>query len=285
MAKSIDTLVEDIYSLFTNDEEIKIDKKHLDAFAEAVASSVASAISEVRKPREPSLRLSLIGHKDRKIWYEMNGAEKQQLSAPTLIKFLYGDILEQLLILFTKVAGHDIVEEQAELTSNGVRGHKDATIDGVLVDFKSASPYSFKKFKEGTILNDDPFGYIAQISAYSDADNNPNVGFVAIDKSSGEICYCPIDDMDLINSGNRIDEIRSFLEKDTPPEKCYDSVPDGSSGNHKLHIGCAFCDYKFTCWSDANDGAGIRTFQYSNGPKHLVKVGKVPNVPEITNDK
>jgi len=56
MAKSIDTLVEDIYSLFTNDEEIKIDKKHLDAFAEAVASSVASAISEVRKPREPSLR-------------------------------------------------------------------------------------------------------------------------------------------------------------------------------------------------------------------------------------
>ena len=157
MAKSIDTLVEDIYSLFTNDEEIKIDKKHLDAFAEAVASSVASAISEVSKPREPSLRLSLIGHKDRKIWYEMNGAEKQQLSAPTLIKFLYGDILEQLLILFTKVAGHDIIEEQGELTSNGVRGHKDATIDGVLVDFKSASPYSFKKFKEGAILNDDPF--------------------------------------------------------------------------------------------------------------------------------
>jgi len=285
MAKSIDTLVEDIYSLFTNEEEITIKEEDLEAFAEAVVSSVASAISEVRKPREPSLRLSLIGHKDRKIWYEMNGAEKTALSAPTLIKFLYGDILEQLLILFCKVAGHEIKEEQAELSSNGVRGHKDATVDGVLVDFKSASPYSFKKFKEGSILTDDPFGYIAQISAYSDADNNPNVGFVAIDKSSGEICYCPIDDMDLINSEKRINDIRNFLQKETPPEKCYDPVPDGASGNLKLHIGCSFCDYKHTCWADANGGVGIRTFQYSNGPKDLVRVAKVPNVPEVTNDK
>ena len=283
MAKSIDTLVEDIYGLFTNKEEIKIKKEDLDAFAEAVVSSVASSISEVRKPREPSLRLSLIGHKDRKIWYEMNGAEKTALSAPTLIKFLYGDILEQLLILFCKVAGHEVKEEQAELTSNGVRGHKDATVDGVLVDFKSASPFSFKKFKDKTILNDDPFGYIAQISAYSDADNNTDVGFVAIEKVSGEICFCPIDDMELINSASRINDIREFIKNDKPPKKCYDPVPDGSSGNLKLHIGCNFCDYKHTCWSDANEGEGIRTFHYSYGPKNLVKVVRVPNVPEITN--
>jgi len=284
MTKTIETLVDDIYALFTNDEEITIEKKHLDAFAEAVVASVASAISEVRKEREPNLRLSLVGHKDRKIWYEMKGAKKEPLPAPTLIKFLYGHILEELLILFTKVAGHDIKEEQAELHVNGVKGHKDATIDGVLVDFKSASSYSFKKFKDGSILTDDPFGYIAQLSSYSEADKNPNAGFVVIDKTSGELCYCPIDDMDMINPVTRIDDIREFLKSDEPPEKCYSSVADGANGNFKLALGCNYCDYKHTCWKDANDGKGIRTFMYSNGPKHLVKVGKVPNVPEITNE-
>jgi hypothetical protein len=90
MTKSIDTLVEDIYALFTNDEEITIEKEHLDAFAEAVVASVASAISEVRKEREPSLRLSLVGHKDRKIWYEMTGAKRAvsytHLTLPTIFR-------------------------------------------------------------------------------------------------------------------------------------------------------------------------------------------------------
>jgi hypothetical protein len=81
-------------------------------------------------------------------------------------------------------------------------------LDGVLVDFKSASSFSFKKFKDGSILNDDPFGYIAQLSSYSEADNNLNAGFVVIDKTTGELCYCPVDDMDMINPVTRIDDIR-----------------------------------------------------------------------------
>ena len=51
MTKTIETLVDDIYALFTNDEEITIEKKHLHAFAEAVVASVASAISEVKRKR------------------------------------------------------------------------------------------------------------------------------------------------------------------------------------------------------------------------------------------
>jgi len=59
-------------------------------------------------------------------------------------------------------------------------------------------------------------------------------------------------------------------------------IADGSSGNMRLAVGCSFCDYKYDCWKDANGGKGIRTFNYSNGPKHLVQVGKEPNVPEVT---
>ncbi len=284
MVKSIETLVEDIYSLFNNVEEIQIDQKHIDAFSDGVTRSVVSALSEVRKEREPNLRLSLVGHPDRKIWYEMKGVKKEPLSSPTLIKFLYGHIIEELLILFTKVAGHEIKEEQAELHVNGVKGHKDATVDNVLIDFKSASSYSFKKFKDGSILTDDPFGYIAQLSSYAEADSASKAGFIVIDKSSGELCYCPLDEMDMINPVSRIDNIREFLKSDTPPKKCYDPVADGASGNYKLSVGCNFCDYKHTCWSDANNGQGIRTFMYSNGPKNLVEVARTPNVPEVTHN-
>lgn len=90
--------------------------------------------------------------------------------------------------------------------------------------------------------------------------------------------------MDMINPVSRIDNIREFLKSDTPPKKCYDPVADGASGNYKLSVGCNFCDYKHTCWSDANNGQGIRTFMYSNGPKNLVEVARTPNVPEVTNN-
>jgi hypothetical protein len=69
---------------------------------------------------------------------------------------------------------------------------------------------------------------------------NPNAGFVVIDKSSGELCYCPIDEMDMINPVSRIDDIREFLKNDTPPAKCYSAVADGASGNLKLAFGCVY---------------------------------------------
>lgn len=281
--KKIDTLVEDIYDLFTSNTEITINNNDLEELAESIKKSIVSALSRKQQDRKKTLRLSLIGHPDRKIWYDLkSGAEKEQLSGPTLIKFLYGDILEALLIFLCKQSGHTVEEEQKEVEVAGVLGHHDAIVDGVLVDFKSASPYGFKKFKEGTVVSDDPFGYIAQISAYSTANNTTEAGFIAIDKSGGEIAYCPIHSMDMINAENRINYIKAFLEHDTPPKKCYDPIPDGSSGNMRLAVGCSFCDYKYDCWKDANGGKGIRTFNYSNGPKHLVQVGKEPNVPEVT---
>jgi hypothetical protein len=44
-------------------------------------------------------------------------------------------------------------------------GHQDAIIDGVLVDCKSASGVGFDKFKYNKLAEDDPFGYVAQLSA------------------------------------------------------------------------------------------------------------------------
>ena len=73
------------------------------------------------------------------------------------------------------------------------------------------------------------------------------------------------------------------MDRDIIPDRCYDPVPDGKSGNYKLPIGCVYCRHKTLCWSDANQGQGLRTFKYSNGNRHLVQIAKMPDVEEIIN--
>jgi hypothetical protein len=51
----------------------------------------------------------------------------------------------------------------------------------------------------------------------------------------------------------------------------------------KLAIGCVFCGYKEHCWSDANQGKGLRKFKYSTGIRYLTQVHKTPDVEEVTN--
>ena len=74
------------------------------------------------------------------------------------------------------------------LRLKGVVGHQDSIIDGVLVDVKSASGMGFDKFKYNKLTEDDPFGYVAQVSAYAAANGLDRAAFLAINKSTGEVC-------------------------------------------------------------------------------------------------
>jgi hypothetical protein len=40
----------------------------------------------------------------------------------------------------------------------------DCIIDGEVVDVKTASGYGFRKFKDGTLPEEDTFGYMAQLT-------------------------------------------------------------------------------------------------------------------------
>lgn len=278
--KTIDTLVEDIYSLFTSNEPTKIPANVLQEFAKDVTDAVVNALTEERKPRN-NLRLSMIGQPARKVWYSVRSTEQEELSGSDYIKFLYGDILEALLVFLSKAAGHKVSDQQKQVVLNDVVGHQDAVVDDVLVDFKSASSFSFKKFTEGMVFKDDPFGYVAQLSAYAQANNAKEAGWVVIDKTTGQIAYCPVHQMEMINASQKIDYLRNAIKDSEPPSRCYDAVPDGKSGNMQLATGCNYCAYKFDCWSDANNGKGLRAFQYANSVKYLTKVDREPNVPEL----
>ena len=278
--KTIDTLVEDIYSLFTSNEPTKISANVLQEFAKDVTDAVVNALTEERKPRN-NLRLSMIGQPARKVWYSIRSTEQEELAGSDYIKFLYGDILEALLVFLSKVSGHKVSDQQKQVVLNDVVGHQDAVVDNVLVDFKSASSFSFKKFTEGMVFKDDPFGYVAQLSAYAQANNGKEAGWVVIDKTTGQIAYCPVHQMEMINASQKIDYLRNAIKDSEPPSRCYDDVPDGKSGNMQLATGCNYCAYKFDCWSDANNGKGLRAFQYANSVKYLTKVDREPNVPEL----
>lgn len=284
--KKIDTLVEDIYNLFEPEKDIELSEeevdKHLDSFAKSIKETMKNILNE--KPRERrNLRLSAIGKPARQLWYDKNTKETPEPLQPhTRIKFLYGHLLEDLLIVLSRIAGHEVTEQQKEVNVNGIKGHQDCMIDGVLVDCKSASGRSFEKFSQKKLYSDDPFGYIAQISAYAEGNGVDEAAFLAIDKQHGNICLTRVHSMEMINAKQRIEYLKGAMDKDDPPDRCYSDVPDGVSGNRKLFIGCVYCPHNITCWSDTNEGKGLRIFNYANGPRYFTKVVKEPNVEEIT---
>ena len=285
--KSIDTLVKDIYGLFDPLVEVDLNEKevdaHLDSFTESIKETLRNFLNEVPLKKR-NLRLSAIGKPARQLWYDKNSKEEPKpLEPSTRVKFLYGHILEDLLILFSRLAGHTVTDLQKTVSVNGIKGHQDCVIDGVLVDCKSASGKSFEKFAKNKLEEDDPFGYIAQISAYAEANQAKRAAFLVIDKSSGEICLTPVHQMEMINAKERVKHLKGMVSNSHMPDRCYDPIPDGESGNLKLAIGCVYCSHKRECWSDCNNGKGLRAFRYSRGLNYLVKVAKEPKVEEVVN--
>jgi hypothetical protein len=281
LSKSIDTLVEEIYGLFGGHD---CDPERVEALGKNIAGCIRDRLASYAQDREFTLRVSNLGKPDRQLWYEANDPAKEELSAHTKVKFLYGDILEHLLLFLAAEAGHEVSHEQTEIEIDGIKGHNDAVIDGVVIDCKSASTHSFKKFRDGTLAQDDPFGYMEQLAGYSRGLGGLPGGFLAIDKQNGHIALMqvPVEELDALQIEDRIKYLKDVVTQPKPPERCYDPVPEGKSGNEKLAVGCSYCPHKFKCWADANDGIGLRSFLYSTGPVHLVKVEAEPRVVEVT---
>ena len=194
--KTIDTLVQDIYEVVeTKGGWDEVINEH---FKEAVGGTMMARLTPPEEERKGgTLRMSNIGQPcSRKLWYHCNNDEEGETLQPsTHLKFLFGDLLEDLLLSLAVAAGHTVEGHQDTMESAGIKGHRDAVIDGVTVDVKSASTYSFKKFKEGKLREDDAFGYIQQLSSYVyAAKDDPLVAdkkhgaFLVIDKQHGHIC-------------------------------------------------------------------------------------------------
>jgi|TARA_B110000285_G_scaffold42711_1_gene47387 hypothetical protein len=273
--REISSLLEDIDKVFIQGKAPS--EANLTLLTEGISAELVKALSE-EYVSAGRMRLSAIGKKDRQLWYDYNGYDKEPLSTATRIKFLLGHIIEELTLFLVREAGHEVTMCQEEVKVNGVKGHIDAMIDGELVDVKSASPYGFRKFHNGSLKNDDPFGYIYQISSYAKALKKDAGYFLAVDKSNGFMTLLKTDVTD-VNPEERIDQLRKTLSDKEPPEKCYQPTEE-ANGNKKLAIGCKFCDFKKICWEDSNDGFGLRKFKYASGDEYYTHVEKEPRVRE-----
>lgn len=277
--KTIDTLVEDIEKIFQLPHEF--DEDRFERFAQRVKESVRHKINPPEL--DGSLRFSNVGTKcERKLWYGVNASgERKALPTSARIKFLYGDVLECLLLFLAEEAGHSVTGCQTELRIGEVKGHRDAVIDGVVVDCKSASTFSFNKFKKGLTYAEDEFGYIDQLQAYLYASQDDDLvtdksraAFLVIDKTLGHICLDIHKKMDTDYS-KVFSRKKDLVESEVVPPRGFEDEPEGASGNRKLSMFCSYCDFKEKCYPN------LRTFLYSNKPVHLTKVVREPKVLEV----
>jgi len=279
--KNIDTLVKDIYEVINEGTEVH--EEDMQFFLDFIRDETTRFFSkeERSRGRKPSIRMSNIGKEARKMWYDFYEPIDRDLKPNERIKFFYGHMLEAFLLFLCKVANHDVRDMQREVELNGIKGHIDAVVDGVVTDAKSSSSYGFRKFDRGELFTNDPFGYVYQISGYMQAMDMDRGAFLAIDKQYGDLALLPIEEMDTLDASKRIDELRDILaNKKEPPERCYDDEIE-DNGNRSLGSECRWCNHKYNCWSDSNKGEGLRTFNYSRGYRYFTHVAREPRVEEI----
>lgn len=281
----LNTLVPDIYKhleKLSEGEPLPLTDADIDRVVQGMTEALRSWATPRKRDTDFTVRMSNVGKPSRQLWYEKRDPQgRGGIDGPTQIKFLYGHLLEEIVLMLVRMAGHEVTDEQKEVTVDGIVGHMDCKINGEVVDVKTASRFAFNKFKDGRLAQDDPFGYLGQLAGYEAAEGTENGGFLVLNKESGELCMYVPDDLDKPNIRSSIGILLPALELDTPPELCYTPIPDGKKGNMKLPKGCNWCKYKFKCYADSNDGKGLRTFKYSNGLTYLTEVVVEPKVEEL----
>ena len=278
--KTVDTLIADIYTLMETKEipEGVSLEEECERFGREMGELLLSQLQPEADNR--GLRLSQIGRPDRQIYNLHNSVGSEQFGGPTYIKFLYGHLVEAMVLALTRISGHAVTDEQKVCYVEGVKGHMDCRIDGVLTDVKSCSSYGFKKFRNNTLHEEDPFGYIGQLKAYAHSEGDRTYGWLALDKQNGTLAWlqyheddnegAPYKDAIDWDAAERVRHIKKLIGSDELPVVCYDPQPIGTSGNMELAPGCRFCSFKHDCFPE------LKVYRYANGPKYLTKVVKEP---------
>lgn len=282
--KELKNLPQDVYNLFDPGSDHVASEELLDEFAENLKEVLRLRLQAQTRRDGGTIRFSALGKPDRQLWMDAHPdpENEEEMLPKVYLKFLYGDVIEQLFLYLAKEAGHSVTDEQREIEVNGVKGHIDAIIDGTVVDVKSASAVGYRKFESDSVEQDDPFGYVEQLAGYASVlTPGKPAAWWAVDKATGDNCISELKRpvIEHYPPEPRIEHLKKVIASDEPPELCYQPVPDGKSGNEKLALGCSYCKHKMRCFPEA------RLFLYKGGPRWLTKVSRTPDVPEATGDE
>ena len=118
--KNLDTLVDDINDILVGISSGKapdVKEEQIDKFL----NNTKLALLDWLQPRKSSgkgLRMSVIGRPARQLWYDnhLQRDDKEEVYDPsTQLKFLYGHLLEHLLLFLVDVAGHKVTDQQKKV--------------------------------------------------------------------------------------------------------------------------------------------------------------------------
>ena len=234
-----------------------------DEFAELSRKALEKHFT--RKKEDFRLRMSNVGKPLCQLQMQAKGVEPEKPSHDFIVRMIIGDMLEALVIVLLKAAKIE-VKSQHQKVSLGVgdrqiEGEYDIELDDGIYDIKSVSPFSFTtKFNADNgydkIKPSDSFGYISQGHGYGMAANKPFKGWIAINKTTGEIVFTDAKHTDeekkevyskIYNNSVALLEEKPFERCFTDIEEVYYSKP---TGNRTLGIECSYCPYKHDCWDN-----------------------------------
>jgi len=246
----------------SNGENLAVD----DQWIEDAGEMFKECLKKQLTPRDTRfrLRMSNIGRPLCQLQMEKSGAERGKMPYNHILRMMFGDAIEVIVELIAKVAEVNITggKSKAKWDVGGqtIEGENDIEIDGKVYDTKSASPWAFdNKFQDGWagIAKDDSFGYTAQLLGYAKGTNQPQGGWIVVNKSTGELKVVdakptPTEEKKLqeqiVNTIKTVSSDAPFKRCFEPTEELFRRTPTGSK---RLHTTCGFCSYKAECWPDA----------------------------------
>jgi hypothetical protein len=109
--KTTYTLIDDIYNLvkFKSPDRSVDAEQIIDDFGEACKDLMRKEFTQRGSFDARKLRMSNIGKDDRYLWNHYNNVgPKEKMQPHTLVKFMYGHLIEEMLLLFARLAGHTV---------------------------------------------------------------------------------------------------------------------------------------------------------------------------------
>ena len=234
-----------------------------DEFAELSRKALEKHFT--RQKEDFRLRMSNVGKPLCQLQMQAKGVEPEKPSHDFIVRMIIGDMLEALVIVLLKASKIE-VKSQHQKVSLGVgdtqiEGEYDIELDDGIYDIKRVSPFSFTtKFNADNgydkIKQSDSFGYISQGHGYGMAANKPFKGWIAINKTTGEIVFTDSKHTDEEKKEvySKIYNTSVALLDEKPFERCFTDVEEvyysKPTGNRTLGIECSYCPYKHDCWDN-----------------------------------
>ena len=137
--KHISTVADDIKKLIadiSNGKPAPITEENMNDFLNNVKEAMITWNTPPKKEKyDGTLRMSILGKPARQLWYDkFSPKETKEYDASNNLKFLYGHIIEHLILYLAELSGHKVEDRQKKVKVDGVNGHMDAKVDGEICD-------------------------------------------------------------------------------------------------------------------------------------------------------